>query len=198
MRVERLKRTSRHHEREAHPRTNRQDSQAHRAWQPSRRRCRAHNISEQSYYRRKRKYGGKKPNEAKRTKDLEGEIQQLKPPVDDRPLGIQTLKEVNSKKWQARCSATHGQARGGHVGAGDQARSNFHRRSKVSALRKACAATRTLRPEATPRRRVGHNAGLGGTTSRGLNAIGAPQRSVQTQGWTLGITDFDLTWSSLT
>jgi len=39
--------------------------------------CREHNISEQTYYRWKRKYGGMEPNEARRM----------------------NLKEVNSKKW---------------------------------------------------------------------------------------------------
>ena len=61
--------------------------------------CREHNISEQTYYRWKRKYGGMDPNEARRMKDLEEENQRLKRLVADQALDIQILKEVNSKKW---------------------------------------------------------------------------------------------------
>ena len=45
--------------------------------------CREHNISEQTYYRWKRKYGGMEPNEARRMKDLEEENQRLKRLVTD-------------------------------------------------------------------------------------------------------------------
>ena len=61
--------------------------------------CREHNISEQTYSRWKRKYGGMEPNEARRMKDLEEENQRLKRLVADQALDIQILKEVNSKKW---------------------------------------------------------------------------------------------------
>ena len=61
--------------------------------------CREHNISEQTYYRWKRKYSGMEPNEARRMKDLEEENQRLKRLVADQALDIQILKEVNSKKW---------------------------------------------------------------------------------------------------
>lgn len=61
--------------------------------------CREHNISEQTYYRWKRKYGGMEPNEARRMKDLQEENQRLKRLVADQALDIQILKEVNSKKW---------------------------------------------------------------------------------------------------
>lgn len=45
--------------------------------------CREHNISEQTYYRWKRKYGDMEPNEARRMKDLEEENQRLKRLVAD-------------------------------------------------------------------------------------------------------------------
>ena len=61
--------------------------------------CREHNISEQTHYRWKRKYGGMEPNEARRMKDLEEENQRLKRLVADQALDTQILKEVNSKKW---------------------------------------------------------------------------------------------------
>jgi putative transposase len=61
--------------------------------------CREHNISEQTYYRWKRKYGGMEQSEARRLKDLEEENGRLKRLVADQALDIQILKEVNSKKW---------------------------------------------------------------------------------------------------
>jgi putative transposase len=61
--------------------------------------CREHNISEQSYYRWKRKYGGMEQSEAVRLKGLEEENARLKRLVADQALDIQILKEVNSKKW---------------------------------------------------------------------------------------------------
>lgn len=61
--------------------------------------CREHNISEQTYYRWKRKYGGMEQSEARRLKDLEEENSRLKRLVADQALDIQILKEVNSKKW---------------------------------------------------------------------------------------------------
>lgn len=61
--------------------------------------CREQNISEQTYYRWKRKYGGMDQSEARRLKDLEEENHRLKRLVADQALDIQILKEVNSKKW---------------------------------------------------------------------------------------------------
>jgi putative transposase len=61
--------------------------------------CREHNISEQTYYRWKRKYGGMEQSEAARLKGLEEENARLKRLVADQALDIQILKEVNSKKW---------------------------------------------------------------------------------------------------
>lgn len=61
--------------------------------------CRAHQISEQTYYRWKQKYGGMDVAEARRLKELEEENARLKRLVADQALDIQILKEVNSKKW---------------------------------------------------------------------------------------------------
>ncbi len=61
--------------------------------------CRPHNISEQTYFRWKKKYGGMDVNEATRLKALEEENSRLKRLVADQALDIQILKEVNSKKW---------------------------------------------------------------------------------------------------
>ena len=61
--------------------------------------CRPHGISEQTYFRWKKKYGGMNVSEAVRLKALEEENSRLKRPVADQALDIQILKEVNSKKW---------------------------------------------------------------------------------------------------
>ncbi len=61
--------------------------------------CRKHNITEQTFYRWKRKYGEMDLNEARRLKELEEENVRLKRLVADQAIDIQILKEVNSKKW---------------------------------------------------------------------------------------------------
>lgn len=61
--------------------------------------CRPHGITEQTYYRWRKKYGGMEVSEARRLKELEEENARLKRLVADQALDIQILKEVNSKKW---------------------------------------------------------------------------------------------------
>ena len=61
--------------------------------------CRPHQITEQTYYRWRKKYGGMEVSEARRLKELEEENARLKRLVADQALDIQILKEVNSKKW---------------------------------------------------------------------------------------------------
>lgn len=61
--------------------------------------CRPHQITEQTYYRWRQKYGGMEVNEAQRLKSLEEENSRLKRLVADLSLDNQILKEVNSKKW---------------------------------------------------------------------------------------------------
>jgi putative transposase len=61
--------------------------------------CRRHAISEQTYFRWKRKYGGLDVNEARRLKSLEEENRRLKQIVADLTLDNQALKAVASKKW---------------------------------------------------------------------------------------------------
>jgi len=61
--------------------------------------CRPHQITEQTYYRWRQKYGGMEVNEAQRLKGLEEENGRLKRLVADLSLDVQILKEVNSKKW---------------------------------------------------------------------------------------------------
>ena len=51
-------------------------------------------VTEQTYYRWRKEYGGMDVDQAKRLKDLEKENQQLKKLVADQALDIQILKEV--------------------------------------------------------------------------------------------------------
>ena len=61
--------------------------------------CAKANITEQTYYRWKRKYGGMDVSEARRLRALEAEAARLKRIIADQAVQIQILQEVNSKKW---------------------------------------------------------------------------------------------------
>ncbi len=61
--------------------------------------CRAHGISEPTFYNWKSKYGGMTLSELKRMKELESVNARLKRLVADLSLDNQVLKEINSKKW---------------------------------------------------------------------------------------------------
>jgi putative transposase len=60
--------------------------------------CRKAGISQQTYYRWRRKYGGLMPSEMKRLKQLEEENQRLKRLVADLSLDKEMLQEVVRKK----------------------------------------------------------------------------------------------------
>ena len=61
--------------------------------------CRRLGVSEQSFYRWRRKYGGMDVSEARRLRELEAENGRLKRMVADLMLDNQILRDVNSKKW---------------------------------------------------------------------------------------------------
>lgn len=61
--------------------------------------CRLHNISEQTFYRWRNKYGGMEVSDAKRLKAIEKENTELKKIVADLTLDNRMLKDVVSKKW---------------------------------------------------------------------------------------------------
>ena len=61
--------------------------------------CARHNISVQTYYGWKRKYGGMDVSEARRMKVMEEENGRLKRIVADLAVQIDILKAVNAKKW---------------------------------------------------------------------------------------------------
>jgi putative transposase len=52
-------------------------------------------VTEQTYYRWRKEYGGMDVSQAKRLKDLEKENQRLKKLVADQALDMAILKEVN-------------------------------------------------------------------------------------------------------
>ena len=60
---------------------------------------RKHNVSEQSFYRWRQKYGGMQTSDVRRLKDLERENTELKKMVAEQALDIRMLKDVNEKKW---------------------------------------------------------------------------------------------------
>ena len=61
--------------------------------------CRQLAISEQTYYRWRREYGGLRVDQAKRLKQLERENTRLKKVVADQALDISILKEVSEGNY---------------------------------------------------------------------------------------------------
>ena len=61
--------------------------------------CRQHNISEQTFYRWRNKYGGMEVSDVKRLKVIEKENAELKKVVAELTLDNRMLKDVVSKKW---------------------------------------------------------------------------------------------------
>ena len=61
--------------------------------------CRSIGVSEQSYYRWRREYGGLKLDQAKRLKDLDRENERLKRAVSELTLDKLILKEALEGKY---------------------------------------------------------------------------------------------------
>jgi putative transposase len=61
--------------------------------------CRVHGVSEQSYYRWKKIYGGMEPSEARELKQLREENVKLKRLVADLSLDKSMLQDVLQKKF---------------------------------------------------------------------------------------------------
>jgi putative transposase len=61
--------------------------------------CRQEGLSEQSFYRWKRKLGGMDVPDAKRLKALDAENTRLKKIVAEQALAIDGLKEIADPKW---------------------------------------------------------------------------------------------------
>jgi putative transposase len=60
--------------------------------------CRAHGISQPTYYGWRSKYSGLEVNQVKRMKELESELGQYKKIVAEQTLQITVLKDVIEKK----------------------------------------------------------------------------------------------------
>jgi putative transposase len=61
--------------------------------------CRDHGISQETFYRWRRKYGGMHVDDARRLKQLEDENRKLKKLVADLSLDKEALKDALSRKW---------------------------------------------------------------------------------------------------
>ena len=61
--------------------------------------CKQIGVTEQTYYRWRREYGGLRIDQAKRLKELEKENTRLKKLVADRSLDIEILKEALKGKY---------------------------------------------------------------------------------------------------
>ena len=61
--------------------------------------ARKHKVSEQTLYVWRKRFGMLEPNDVKRLRALEAENSKLKKLVVERDLEIDTLKEINRRKW---------------------------------------------------------------------------------------------------
>ena len=61
--------------------------------------CKLLEITEQTYYRWRQKYGGMKPEMAKQLKALEKENARLKKMVAEQALDMEILKEASKGNW---------------------------------------------------------------------------------------------------
>jgi putative transposase len=61
--------------------------------------CRQHNITEQTYYRWRNKYGGMEVSAVRRLRELERENGELKQMVAEQALDLRMLRDVTAKKW---------------------------------------------------------------------------------------------------
>jgi putative transposase len=61
--------------------------------------CRAHAISENTFYKWRQKYGGLEVADAKRLRELEKENARLKRLLAESVIEVDAMKEVLAKKW---------------------------------------------------------------------------------------------------
>lgn len=61
--------------------------------------CRKYNVTEQTFFRWRNKYGDMTVSDARKLKDLESENTRLKKMVAEQMLAIEGLKEIAAKKW---------------------------------------------------------------------------------------------------
>ena len=70
--------------------------------------CRRHGISPVTFYKWKSNYGGLEVSDARRLRQLEQENAQLKKLLAGSMLDNAMLREISSKKFDARCRAAGG------------------------------------------------------------------------------------------
>ena len=61
--------------------------------------ARKHKVSEQTLYTWRKKFGELEPTDVKRLRSLEAENSKLKRMLAEREMAIDTLKEINHRKW---------------------------------------------------------------------------------------------------
>ena len=61
--------------------------------------CRKYNVSANTFYKWRQKYGGMEVSDVKRLRALEDENHRLKQIVADLTLDNQALKAINAKNW---------------------------------------------------------------------------------------------------
>jgi transposase-like protein len=61
--------------------------------------ARKHKVSEQTLYTWRKKFGELEPTDVKRLRSLEAENAKLKRMLAEREMAIDTLKEINHRKW---------------------------------------------------------------------------------------------------
>jgi putative transposase len=61
--------------------------------------CRKHGVTEQTFYRWRKKYGGMPVNEVRHLRELEKENGRLKRLLAERDVEIDAMKELLGKKW---------------------------------------------------------------------------------------------------
>ena len=60
---------------------------------------RKHGVSKATFFKWRSKYGGASVSDVKRLRELETENAKLKRMVAEREMAIETLKEINRRKW---------------------------------------------------------------------------------------------------
>jgi putative transposase len=61
--------------------------------------CRKHNITEQTFFRWRNRYGEMTVSDARKLKNLESDNARLKKIVAEQMPAIEGLKEIAAKKW---------------------------------------------------------------------------------------------------
>lgn len=61
--------------------------------------ARKHKVSEQTLYTWRKRFGELQPSDVKRLRELEAENNKLKRMLAEREMAIDTLKEINRRKW---------------------------------------------------------------------------------------------------